>query len=123
MRTHKPENIDSYIADFPQDIQILLEQMRATIRQAAPEAEEGISYGMPVFRLKGNLVYFAAFKKHIGFYALPTGNEAFREELSAYKTGKGSVQFPIDRPLPLALIAKMVKFRIEENLAKAIVSK
>jgi len=123
MLEQSSSNIGSYITDFPQDIQILLKQIRATILLAAPEAEETISYGMPAFRLHGNLVYFAAFKKHIGFYALPTGNEAFQKELSAFKTGKGSVQFPLNKPLPLELVAAIVKFRVQENLAKAIARK
>ncbi|MBI5032626.1 MAG: DUF1801 domain-containing protein [Chloroflexi bacterium] len=121
METKKtaPKNIDEYIADFPQDIQERLQQMRATIHQAAPDAEEAISYQMPTFRLKGNLVHFAAFKNHIGFYPVPTGIEAFKKELSVYKMAKGSVQFPLDEPLPLKLITRIVKFRAKENLAKA----
>jgi uncharacterized protein YdhG (YjbR/CyaY superfamily) len=92
----------------------------ATIRKVAPEAEEAISYQMPTFRLAGkNLVHFAAFKNHIGFYPVPTGIAAFKKELAAYKTSKGAVQFPLDQPLPLKLIARMVKFRVKENLAKA----
>lgn len=111
--------IDAYIAQFPPETQILLQQMRATIQEAAPEATEAFSYQMPTFKLHGNLVHFAAFKKHIGFYPVPSGLEAFKEELSAYKGGKGSVQFPLDQPLPLALVTKIVKFRVAENLAKA----
>ena len=118
MTTHKPKNIDEYIAGFPQDTQIILEQIRATIKKAAPEAEESISYAMPAFKLRGALVYFAAFKNHIGFYALPAGNEAFRKELSVYKTGRGSIQFPLNKPMPLSLITKIVKFRVKENLQK-----
>lgn len=114
-----PENIDNYIAGFPEDIQQILEKIRATIKNAAPEAEETIKYRMPTFTLKGNLVHFAAFKNHIGFYPAPTGIESFRKELSAYKGAKGSVQFPLDKPLPLSLITKIVRYRVEENLKKA----
>ncbi|MBI4675166.1 MAG: DUF1801 domain-containing protein [Chloroflexi bacterium] len=114
-----PKTIDEYIAGFPEDIQKILQQIRATIRQAAPDAEETIKYQMPTFTLEGNLVYFAAFKKHIGFYPVPTGIEKFKKELSAYKTAKGSVQFPLDHPIPYALITKITKFRVKENLAKA----
>lgn len=114
-----PENIDDYIAGFPEDIQQILEKIRATIKNAAPEAEETIKYRMPTFTLKGNLVHFAAFKNHIGFYPAPTGIESFRKELSAYKGAKGSVQFPLDKPLPLSLITKIVRYRVEENLKKA----
>jgi len=112
-------NIDEYIGNFPQEIQILLEQIRATIKQAAPEAEEAIKYAMPTFVLNGNLVHFAAFKNHIGFYPVPSGIEAFKKELSVYKGAKGSVQFPLDQPMPLELIAEIVKFRVNENLLKA----
>jgi uncharacterized protein YdhG (YjbR/CyaY superfamily) len=111
--------IDKYISGFPKEVQVLLEQVRTTIRQAAPEAEETIKYAMPTFVLNGNLVHFAAFKNHIGFYPVPSGIEAFKKELSAYKQGKGSVQFPLDQPIPLDLIAKIVKYRIVENLRKA----
>jgi uncharacterized protein YdhG (YjbR/CyaY superfamily) len=114
----KPRNIDEYIAGFPKDIQRLLEQMRLTIKKAAPAAEETIKYAMPTFTLHGNLVHFAAFKNHIGFYPVPTGIEAFKKELAAYKGGKGSVQFPIDKPLPLGLVAKIAKFRVIENTKK-----
>ena len=113
-----PKNIDDYIAEFPQDIQERLQLMRATIRQAAPKATEAISYQMPTFKLDGNLVHFAAFKNHIGFYPVPTGIEAFKKELSVYKTAKGSVQFPHNQPLPLKLITRIVKFRVKENSAK-----
>jgi uncharacterized protein YdhG (YjbR/CyaY superfamily) len=117
-RTYK--NIDEYIALFPKETQILLKKMRATIREVAPAAEEAIKYQMPTFVLKGiNLVHFAAFKNHIGFYPVPTGIEKFKKELSAYKTSKGAVQFPLDKPLPLDLIRKVVKFRVAENIKKA----
>jgi uncharacterized protein YdhG (YjbR/CyaY superfamily) len=109
-------SIDEYIATFPVDIQKKLEEVRATIRAAAPEATEKISYQMPTFFLKGNLVHFAAFQKHIGFYPAPQGIEEFKQELSIYKGAKGSVQFPLDQPLPLDLISRIVKFRAAENL-------
>ena len=113
-----PKNIDDYIAGFPPDVQVILEKMRTTIRKAAPGAEEAIKYRLPTFVLSGNLVHFGAFKKHIGFYATPTGNKQFREELSAYGGAKGSVQFPLDKPIPYGLVSKMVKFRVKENLAR-----
>jgi len=116
--TVKPNTIDEYIASFPKEIQKELELIRKTIKHAAPDAEEAISYGMPSFKLHGNLVYFAAFKNHIGLYALPKSNEAFKQELSIYKTGKGSIQFPLDKPMPVDLITKIVKFRVQENLEK-----
>jgi uncharacterized protein YdhG (YjbR/CyaY superfamily) len=112
-------SINEYIATFPEEIQTLLEAVRATIRTAAPDAEEKISYQMPAFTLHGNLVYFAAWKKHIGLYAMPSGNAAFEAELSAYERSKGAVKFPIDQPLPLDLISRIVQFRVAENLAKA----
>jgi uncharacterized protein YdhG (YjbR/CyaY superfamily) len=111
-----PSNIDEYIANFPEDVQKILARLRATIREAAPEAEEAISYQMPTFKLKGNLVHFAAYKNHIGFYPTPSGIENFKEELSAYEGAKGSVKFPINQPLPLDTISKIVKFRVKENL-------
>jgi uncharacterized protein YdhG (YjbR/CyaY superfamily) len=113
-------SIDEYIATFPKDIQKILQEVRAAIKAAAPEAEEKISYQMPTFTLNGsNLVHFAAFKKHIGFYPTPSGIEAFQKELSVYKGAKGSVQFPIDEPMPLKLISRIVNFRVVENLKKA----
>lgn len=112
------KNIDEYIAGFPKETQVLLEQVRATIREAAPEAEEAIRYAMPTFLLNGNLVHFAGYKNHIGFYPVPSGIEAFKDELSVYKSGKGSAQFPIDEPMPLNLIAKIVRFRVQESLEK-----
>ena len=113
------ETIDEYIADFPPDVQAILEKLRATIRKAAPDAEEAMKYRLPTFVLNGNLVHFGAFKKHIGFYATPTGNEKFRKELSVYEGAKGSVQFPLDEPIPYDLVSRMVKFRVKENLEKA----
>jgi uncharacterized protein YdhG (YjbR/CyaY superfamily) len=115
----KHGGIDEYIAGFPKDVQKTLQQVRATIRKAAPGAEEAIKYAIPTFILDGgNLVHFAAFKNHIGFYPTPTGTEAFKKELSVYKSGKGSVQFPLDKPMPLSLIARIVKFRVGERSKK-----
>ena len=112
-------SIDEYIATFPVETQKILKKIRATIKTAAPEAEEKISYQMPTFDLKGNLVHFAAFKNHIGFYPTPSGIEKFKKELAVYEGAKGSVQFPLDKPIPYDLISKIVKFRVKENLAKA----
>jgi len=112
--------VEKYIRQFPGDIQILLNRIRATIREAAPEAVEGIAYQMPAYKLNGKpLVYFAGFKNHIGFYATPTGHAEFACELSAYKQGKGSVQFPYNQPLPVELIAKIVKFRVKGNKSRS----
>jgi uncharacterized protein YdhG (YjbR/CyaY superfamily) len=111
--------IDEYIAAFPAETQKFLEEMRAVIKKAAPDAEEKISYQMPTFFLKGNLVHFAMHKIHIGFYPTPSGIQAFADELSGYESSKGAVQFPMDKPLPLKLIGKIVKFRVAENLKKA----
>jgi uncharacterized protein YdhG (YjbR/CyaY superfamily) len=113
------KSIDEYIEAFPPDIQAVLQELRATIRAAAPDASEKISYQMPTFYLEGNLVHFAAYPKHIGFYPAPSGIEAFRDELARYKGAKGSVQFPLGEPLPLNLIARIVEFRVQENLARA----
>jgi uncharacterized protein YdhG (YjbR/CyaY superfamily) len=112
-------SIDDYIATFPKDTQKILREIRSTIKAAAPDATEKISYQMPTFFLEGNLVHFAAFKNHIGFYPVPSGIEAFKKELSVYEGGKGSVQFPLDQPMPLKLISKIVKYRVAENLKKA----
>ena len=113
------KTIDEYIRTFPKDVQTILEKMRKTIREAAPGAVETISYQMPTFKLNGKgLVYFAAFKNHIGFYPIPSGVEAFEKELSPYKQGKGSVQFPIDQPVPYDLVRRVVTFRVNENLGK-----
>jgi uncharacterized protein YdhG (YjbR/CyaY superfamily) len=111
----KYSNIDEYISSFTEETQKLLMQVRASIQEAAPEAAETISYGIPTFTLAGNLVHFAAFKNHIGFYPTSSGIEKFKEELSIYETAKGSVKFPIDEPLPLGLISKIVKFRVKEK--------
>jgi uncharacterized protein YdhG (YjbR/CyaY superfamily) len=115
----KPKNFEEYITAFPAETQLILEQLRETIRKAAPDADEIISYGMPSFRLNGRLVYFAAFKNHIGFYPMVTGIEAFKTNFSGYKWAKGSVQFPLQKPLPHELITKIVKFRVRENLEKS----
>ena len=112
-------SIDEYIATFPEDVQKILEEIRATIRAAAPEAEEKISYQMPTFFLNGNLIHFAAFKNHIGIYPTPSGTQAFKDEISRYQGAKGSIRLPIDEPMPLKLISRIVKFRVTENLAKA----
>lgn len=114
-----PNGIDEHIAKFPKDVQEILKKIRATIHKAAPDAEETINYGIPTFTLKGNLIHFAGFKNHIGFYPTPSGIEQFKKELSIYKGAKGSVQFPLDKPIPYDLINKIVKFRVKENLARA----
>ncbi|MCM3703850.1 iron chaperone [Paenibacillus macerans] len=122
MEGNKPTfaTIDEYIAQFPLDVSGKLQQIRSTIQAAAPDAVEKISYQMPTFALAGkNLVHFAAFKNHIGFYPTPSGIEEFREELSLYKNAKGSVQFPLDEPLPLELIGRIARFRAAENLEQA----
>lgn len=113
------KSVDEYIAQYPDEVKLLLEQMRVTIKNAIPEAVEAISYGMPTFKLEGNLVHFAAHSHHIGFYPAPSGILAFEEELKAYNSAKGSVQFPFDRPLPLDLVKQMCEFRAEENRAIA----
>jgi len=111
-------NIDEYIAGFPKDVQAILKKIRLTIRKAAPAGEEAIKYQLPTLILKGNLVHFGAFKKHIGFYPTSSGTAKFKKELSVYKGAKGSVQFPLDQPVPYGLISKIVKFRAKENLQK-----
>lgn len=112
------ESIDAYISGFSLEVQEILNTLRKVIKEAAPEAEEKISYQMPTFALHGNLVHFAAYPKHIGFYPTPSGINAFKDELSGYKGAKGSVQFPIDKPMPYELISKIVTFRVAENLKK-----
>ena len=108
--------VDNYIKSFPENVQELLKQIRTIIKENAPEAEESFAYQMPAYKTNGQpLIYFAGFKKHIGFYATPTGHAKFEKELSKYKQGKGSVQFPLDKPMPLNLITRIVKFRVEEN--------
>lgn len=114
----KFESIDAYIAAQPAAIRPLLESMRKTIQKHAPDAAEAIAYGMPTFRLQGNLVHFAAWPNHIGFYPAPSGIRAFEAELKGYVTSKGAIQFPVEKKLPLALVGKIVKFRVAENLAK-----
>ena len=113
------KTIDEYISQFPPEVQEILNKLRKVIKEAAPEAEEKLSYQMPTFYLKGNLVHFAAYKNHIGFYPTPSGIEAFRDKLSAYRGAKGSVQFPIDKPLPYELVSEIVKFRVAENTKQA----
>lgn len=110
------KNIDQYIGTFPPNVQGILEQLRKTIQEAAPEAIETISYGIPTFRLNGNLVHFAAYKNHIGFYPTPSAIVAFKKELSPYKQAKGSVRFPIDQPIPFSLAREIVKYRVKQNL-------
>jgi uncharacterized protein YdhG (YjbR/CyaY superfamily) len=112
------DTIDAYIGDYPENIQAILQKIRQTIKKAAPQAEEAIRYGLPTFRLNGNLVHFGGFKNHIGFYPTPTGIEVFKKELAPYVTGKGTIQFTIDKPIPYELIEKIVRFRVKESLAK-----
>ncbi|HUI00879.1 MAG TPA: DUF1801 domain-containing protein [Nitrososphaerales archaeon] len=117
-RTKEPADVDAYIAAFPKEVQTLLTQMRRTIRSAAPEAREAISYRIPTFKLNGNLVHFAAFKDHIGFFPTSSGVSAFRKDLTRYKTARGTIQFPLDQPLPLDLVKKITLFRVKENTGK-----
>jgi uncharacterized protein YdhG (YjbR/CyaY superfamily) len=112
------KNIDDYIATFPQNVQHKLRELRSAIKEAAPEAEESISYGMPTFKLNGNLVHFAAYNKHIGFYVPSSVILAFKEKLSIYKQSKGTVQFPMDWPIPSKTVKEMVRFRVTESAAK-----
>jgi len=121
MKTNQtaPRNIDEYIAGFPKDVQAILQKIRLTIRKAAPAGDEAIKYQLPTLTLKGNVVHFGAFKKHIGFYPTSSGTAKFKKELSVYKGAKGSVQFPLDQPIPYSLIGKIVKFRTTENLQRA----
>lgn len=118
MKAEPAKNIDEYIAAYPVGVQALLQTMRTTIHQAAPDAVEAMAYGIPTFKLNGNLVHFGGYKNHIGFYPAPMGIEAFKAETAQYETGKGTLQFPIDQPLPLELVSRIVKFRVEKNLAK-----
>jgi uncharacterized protein YdhG (YjbR/CyaY superfamily) len=121
MRTNQPppQNIDEYIAGFPNDVQAILAKIRRTIRKAAPDAKETIKYQMPTFTLKGNLVSFAAYKRHIGLYPAPTGTQKFNKALSVYRAAKASVRFPLDQPIPFDLISQLVKFRVKDNLKRA----
>ena len=112
------KSIDEYIGTFPEDVRKILSNIRQTIKETAPEAEETIKYQIPTFTLHGNLVHFGAFKNHIGFYPTPTGTAAFRKELSPYKVAKGSIQFPLDQPMPMSLIRQIVKYRVKENLER-----
>lgn len=112
MTGNKPDNIDAYIAGFSPEVQAILEQVRQTIHQTVPEAKETIKYDMPTFTLEGNLVHFAAFKKHLGFYPIPMEHPDFIADFAPYKQGKGSIQFPLDQPMPLELIAKIVRYRV-----------
>ena len=114
----KTYDIDKYISGFSKDKQKLLEQLRGIIRKAAPQAQESISYGMPAFKENGMLIYFAAWKNHIGFYPTSSGIKAFRKDLSSFTVSKGTVQFPLDKPLPKGLVTKIVKFKVKENLEK-----
>lgn len=113
------KSIDEYILKFPPEIQEILQNIRKVIKESAPDAEEKISYQMPTFAFHGNLVHFAAWKNHIGFYPTPSGNDAFKHELSEFKVAKGSIQFPIEKPMPYELISKIVKYRVAENIKKA----
>jgi uncharacterized protein YdhG (YjbR/CyaY superfamily) len=121
MKSHRlaPKNIDEYIASFSPEVQAILEKIRSTIRKAAPEAEERISYQMPTFALMGNLIHFAAFKKHIGLYPPVKGDEKLRAETARYQGEKGNLKFPLDEPIPYALISRIVKFRVKEQLERA----
>lgn len=118
MLANKPTNVDEYIAAFPDETQIALQQVRAAIQKAAPQATEVISYQMPAYKGNGILVYFAGYKNHIGFYPTALGIAAFKDELSVYKGAKGSVQFPLNQPMPLKLISKIVQFRVKDDAAK-----
>lgn len=119
MKQDKPANVEAYIASFPKSTQALLQQVRSIIKKAAPEAEEVISYSMPAYKQGSILVYFAGYAQHIGFYPTASGIKAFEKEIAGYKHSKGAVQFPLDQPLPAALITKIVKFKLKENLGKA----
>lgn len=114
-----PKSIDEYIAGSPEDVRGILQKIRSTIRRAAPGAKEAVKYGIPTFVLNGNLVHFGGFQKHVGFYPTPSGIEEFKDELSVYKSAKGSVQFPLDQPMPYSLIGKIAAFRVKEVREKA----
>lgn len=122
-KTTEVNNVDTYIATFPEPTQKLLQQLRAAIKKTAPEAEEVISYKMPAYKFQGMLVYFAGYKNHIGFYPMPSATGTFKKELAVYKSAKASIQFPLDKPLPLQLIKKMVAFRMMENQEKMDIKK
>lgn len=120
----KSTTVDQYIQTFPKDVQVILQKIRQIIQHVAPQAEESIAYGMPAYKLANKpLIYFAGYKNHIGFYATPTGHHQFAKELGQYKQGKGSVQFPLNAPIPFDLITRIVKFRVAENLEKASTQK
>jgi uncharacterized protein YdhG (YjbR/CyaY superfamily) len=116
--SQSPRDIDEYIANFPTDTQAILQKIRQIIKTAAPDAQETINYQMPTFTLNGNLVHFAAFEKHIGFYPTPSGIEKFKKDIDPYKNAKGSVQFPLDQPIPYELIRKITEFRVQEQQVK-----
>lgn len=118
MKMKQYQTIDDYIADFPEDVQVLLEKIRSAIRKAAPNAQEAIKYGMPTYVLNGNLIHFAGYKNHIGLYPGPRPIEEFKDELEGYVTSKGTVRFPLDKRLPLGLIGKIIKHNVQRNLAK-----
>jgi uncharacterized protein YdhG (YjbR/CyaY superfamily) len=119
MKTKTPQTIDEYIAGFPPGVQDVLQKIRRTVREAAPDAKETIKYQMPTFMQNGNLVFFAAFKEHIGFYSIPAGTAEFRKAIAPYEGPKGSLRFPLDKPIPFALISQIVSFRVKEHLDKA----
>jgi uncharacterized protein YdhG (YjbR/CyaY superfamily) len=123
MQGTQATTIDEYIAGFPKDIQQLLNTMRTTIQKAAPKAAEAIKYAMPTYVQDGNLVHFAAFKNHIGFYPAPDGITSFKKELAVYKTSKGAIQFPLDKPIPVGLVREIVKYRVKMNAEKAKIKK
>ena len=123
MKSRAPENIDEYIDGFPNNVQKILQKIRKTIQKAAPDAAEAISYAIPTFKLNGNLVHFAAYKNHIGLYPAPRGDAGFKKELAQYEGGKGTVQFPLDQPVPYDLITRIVKHRISKNKAAASAKK
>jgi uncharacterized protein YdhG (YjbR/CyaY superfamily) len=117
MNTHSKqvETIDDYVSMFPDDVQVILQRLRQTIRKAAPNAKEAISYQIPTFKLNGNLVHFAAFKDHISFFPTSSGRRGFKKELAKYKGGRGTIQFPLEEPIPYDLVSKITKFRVKEN--------
>ena len=120
MKQTAPKTIDEYISSFPQDIQEILEKIRSLVKRAAPQAQETIKYGIPTFMLRDTyLIYFAAYKKHIAIYPIPPGDPRFKEEISAYRSGKGTLQFPLDQSIPYTLIRKLMKFSLQDNLTRA----
>ena len=120
MAIRTPHTIDEYIGAFAPEVQDLLNEIRQTVKQAAPDADETIKYGMPTFVLNGSLAYFAVFKNHIGFYPVPTGVKEFEKDMAVYKTGRGSIQFPLNKPMPLHLITRMVQYRAAKNLQNKV---